>query len=114
MSSAWAQACLNADRRLVRRLARRYRRDVDLGRALASQVKDYEINDRCCRWITAAIMHRLSRMLADAASNGESGRGGLSRLFLRACLRGEARIYRDQTRARRRPAAHRRRKARPC
>lgn len=106
------EAHRRSDRRLVRMLARRYRRDTDLPLVLANQVRDYELCDRHCRWITAGLMHRLNRLLRrnrdrTAPGNGEArdrGRSdpgqGLAGLLVRACLRGEARIYREQSRDR--------------
>ena len=87
-----------ADRRLVRQLSRRYRRERDLALALPREVKDYELADRVCRWITAAILHRLNRRLRRELRGGADCDAGMRLLFLRACLRGEARLYREQSR----------------
>lgn len=88
-----------SDRLLVRMLARRYRRDADLAQVLRHEVKDYELADRHCRWITAGLMHRLNRLLRRQEQAVPTPLGaGMTGLVIRACLRGEARCYREQSR----------------
>lgn len=96
MDGGATRARREAERRLIRQLARHYQRDSDLALVLGREVRDYELVDRHCRWITAGLMHRLCRRLgSDGPTNGRDD--GISGLLVRACLRGEARRYREQS-----------------
>lgn len=96
-----AEAQQRTIRKTIRLMARQYRRGRDLQFVLGHELPDYERNDCVCRWITAAIMRRLLRRLRAESSVAPIDGSGLSAMYVRACLRGEAAIYRVQTLERR-------------